>query len=80
MIAHRVLVVRQQLWGSWRDGLQAAGGTPCSQRLRDRGNIMLNDINSGNFDCSQNCHVLTKSYLCNVGMRDTAQALGNTKM
>ena len=42
--------------------------------------IMLNDVNSRNFDCSQNCHVLTKSYLCNVGMRDTAQALGNTKM
>ena len=80
MIAHCVLVVGQQLWGSWRDGLYAAGRMPCSQRLRDRGKVVLNDVNSSNFDCSQNCHVLTKSYLCNVGMRDTAQALGNTKM
>ena len=25
---------------------------------------MLNNINGGDFDCSQNCYMLTKCYLC----------------
>ena len=27
---------------------------------------MLNNINGGDFDCSQNCGMLTKCYLCTV--------------